>query len=448
MILHPEGNVNNNPNLLAILELFYQQGCYLDVLSKASRYIYQNERKDFKIHLVKDLNCLIRHRNSGFYKKVFLDNLFKNVGAGYDLIIGVDREGLLLGDAISRLSGTPLGLISYEILFAAEVGTDKKREENEASKNLLFAVCQDEVRAEKLSFENGIPLGKIICIPVSQRSGAATPLRSSWLRDQYGIGADKKIALYMGSIESWAGFDVILDDLGQWPDDWVLVLHGRYKLRGQFKKLKRLPRKVRQKVFLSDQPFESFEDLAVLPQSADVGIALYYPNWQGGLLGDNLKYLGWSSGKVCTYLQWGLPVLVNEIGLIAEAVRSEGLGYVVNDQKKVSTILSEISLQDLVEQSQSARRYFVEHLDFDKHAHKLTEMLRAIPIKSVISDGNDWNRVKNNIDFFYLWSFGPIYDIGFFLKKRCRKFLLFMRKSIAKFSLNFFVFLEGITQAK
>jgi len=419
LFIHPEGNVNNNPNLLAILELCHQEGCSVDVLSESWDFVYQYERDYFKLHLVKDLTCLIRHRNSGVYKRVFLNKLFMKIGTSYDLIIGVDREGLLIGSSISQLSGTPLGFISYEILFAAEIGEDKKQAERDASSDVCFAVCQDTVRAEKLAFENDLPLEKILCIPVAGRDTFQPFVRSTWLRDRYAIPPDKKIALYMGSIESWAGFDLIVEDLENWPDDWVLVLHGRYKMKGQFEKLSNLSEDIKQKVFISDQPFERLEDLAVLPLSADIGLALYSPDWTDPLTGDNLKYLGWSSGKACTYMQCGLPVLTNEDGVIAEASKVGDFGYSLPPTKRISDLLRTISRDDLEKKGRNARNFFFEHLDFSTHAHKLIKVIQTFSAAQIHRESAKWSVITRDINAFYLLSFGPVYELIRKVKKLC-----------------------------
>lgn len=417
LFVHPEGNVNNNPNLLAIINLFHQESCSVDVLSEARGFVYQQERDSFKLHLVKDLNCLIRKRKSRFFRCVFLDKLFRKIGESYDLIIGVDREGLLLGASICQLAGVPLGFLSYEILFSAEVGVEKKQEERDASRGVCFAVCQDAVRAEKLAFENDLPLEKILCIPVAGYDTLQPFVRSDWLRNKHGIPPDKKIALYMGSIESWAGFDLIVDDLQNWPDDWVLVLHGRYKIKKQFKKLSHLPENLQQKVFISDQPFARIEDLAVLPLSADIGLALYCPDWQDPLTGDNLKYLGWSSGKVCTYMQCGLPVVTNEGGVIAEASREGDFGYSLPSAMRLSDLLRSINSGDLVKKGLNARNFFLENIDFSRHAHKLIKVIDALSPEATHRVPTDWNALARGIDTFYLCSFGPVYEFFRKVKK-------------------------------
>ena len=153
----------------------------------------------------------------------------KNFG-GYDLVIGVDR-GIIEAAIIARVKRVPCGLISYEIFFEEEAGVEFKHPEREACKHIDFAVCQDEVRAGCLSKQNGIPLEKIINIPVAGRS-IRLGAKNTYFYDSLGIEKRKEIALFTGHFAGWTMIDYLAESARNWCGNWSMVLHSRGGLDG------------------------------------------------------------------------------------------------------------------------------------------------------------------------------------------------------------------------
>ena len=125
LIVHPEGNINNNPNLTAMVNAFHEEGFAVDVLAEIRGGIYQHNSGSFNLYLVNNIDFILRLlMPERFYSKA-LRHLVGWFGRSYDFIIGVDAVGIILGEIISRASGVPLALISYEIFFAGEIGADE-----------------------------------------------------------------------------------------------------------------------------------------------------------------------------------------------------------------------------------------------------------------------------------------------------------------------------------
>jgi hypothetical protein len=72
---------------------------------------------------------------------------------------------------------------------------------------------------------------------------------------------------------------------------------------------------------------------------ADLGIALYHPTYDNHWTGRIIANIGMSSGKIATYMQHGLPVLINELGEISFHVREKGLVTVIRDVSEIPGIL-------------------------------------------------------------------------------------------------------------
>ena len=120
LIIHPEGNIYNNPNLYSIIKLL-NANYSLEIFLPNLKVAYDS--LEFK-HIVKVYNkifnrifnrilwnrFLFKFFYKFFEKKYFSRDL-------YDLIIGVDQLGLLLASEFAKRIKVPFGLISYEIFF-------------------------------------------------------------------------------------------------------------------------------------------------------------------------------------------------------------------------------------------------------------------------------------------------------------------------------------------
>ena len=149
------------------------------------------------------------------------------------------------------------------------------------------------------------------------------------MNERFGIPAKRKIAVFAGSVAEWTMARKLVDSLPLWADDWVLVIHDRYGGVSEWQRVAR--QHIPNRFYISDDSFPSIEGLGHLLHGADLGIALYHPTYDSAWTGRNIANLGMSSGKIATYMQHGLPVLINELGEISDHVREKALGMVVRD---------------------------------------------------------------------------------------------------------------------
>lgn len=340
-IIHPEGNILNNPNLTGIVEILCELGYSVDIYSspqkfyqvapcKGSRLILQ---KCFPltglygelVSILSNIPGMHRLENLAKHPLVATD-IYKRIPA--DLIIGVD-DGIIEAARVAKVKDIPYGFISYELFFEEETSKQFKNLERNACENICFAVCQDPIRSKHLSKENWISLERIINIPVAGRGIKRGP-KTYYLHDRLGIDRNKHIALCIGSAGLWARTSYLLESAQNWSDDWVLVIHPRYGIN---KAVKRFCKRYNysQRIFFSLNPIPHYREFSKLVKSADIGIALYEVVPGANYAGNNLKYLGLSSGKIATYLQHGIPVVVNEVGILSEYVAKHELGFVVKD---------------------------------------------------------------------------------------------------------------------
>ena len=284
----------------------------------------------------------------------------------YDLIIGIDREGIVQAQILSRMTdNTPYALLSYEIFFEDETSSKFKQKERKACENISFAIVQDELRREHLCEQNHIPKEKVMLMPVA--AGTQKRYKKTYfLHDHLKIPREKKILLYAGAVEPWGGFPAILYILDSMlPEDWVFVVHFKYKGLAGKKPCFEL-----QKTYFSDIYLPTYHDFSDLLYSAELGLVCYYPDFANVYCGKNIGYIGLSSGKFNTYLQHGVPVLALYPSYLAEITRQYHLGIGTTDLRDID--FAEFSREDY---AQNCLDFFANHLSFE---HCKGELLTRI----------------------------------------------------------------------
>ena len=377
LIIHTDGNSFNNPTLKCVIDLLLENGCQVD-LRYPRTHAPMPEREGirflpFGINLWR-LKVAIFDRLSWRWLaelSVLLERIF--LYRRYDLIVGVDRQGLVEAGILHRSTGTPHVFFSFEIMFESETSARYKALERESAKTVSLWVVQDESRARLLETENGLsPSCKFLLPLASAGCGAQDANR---LRDRLGIPADRKVAIALGSVSGWSMTDRILQGVADWPEPWVLIVHERYGrtrelLRTQLVQYAHL---VGRRIFISDVAADMVDDLGSILSGVSVGLAFYEPDFKTPYTGRNLANLGMASGKISTYLRYGVPVILNDIGLFPGEARRHGFGRVVADPGAIGSQLDQCG--DALHVG-NARRYFAEQLDFNIHARRVWSAIR------------------------------------------------------------------------
>ena len=385
LIIHTDGNSFNNPSLKCIIDLLLEKGCEIDLRypkSEAPMPYYAGIRL-LPYGLLHWWKYLVFDR-FGFRPLVFLSVLVEKFiyYKKYDLIIGIDRQGLIEASVLNKITKTPYVYISFEISFEDETSARYKSLEKEAAKNVAIWIVQDEVRAAHLQHEIHLnPLNKILLPLASAAVGASAGVgvgKVDRTRDRLGIPDDKKVVIVIGSISKWTMASQILKCVADWPEQWVLVVHARYGrtrelLAGEFAAFADL---LDHKIFISDAATEMVDDMGSILAGVSAGLAFYKPLYgEGPYYGKNLEHLGLASGKISTYLRYGVPVIINEVGLYAEEVRQFRFGCVVERPEQIKDSLDEISHE---EYRHNALDYFVKKLDFNIYRDKLWSRFAAL----------------------------------------------------------------------
>ncbi len=355
LIVHPEGNVNNNPFLNGAVIALCGLGHHVSIISLRQEHYQYAPCPGCDLILTDGTLHL------------------SEIESGWQCVMGVDYPGMRIAAPLARQFGARLGLISFEIFFEGEVGAEEKRGEVAICRNVDFAVAQDDVRAMVLQHENRIPRDKIVTVPLAAAGSRPRSRPGGDLHRRFGLAPEIKIALLAGSLAPWSMFDEILESSAVWPDDWRILLHSRYGLKPDDRAIIALNNSMG-RILVSEDPVENLDDMGELTDNVDLGLALYAPNFRSKYTGNNLKYLGMASGKINSYLRHGLPVICTPIGLMSEAITRHRLGFVIESMVEIPSVLAGYERRAF---EQNCLDYFAAELDLDTHIKPFLDAVLA-----------------------------------------------------------------------
>lgn len=77
-----------------------------------------------------------------------------------------------------------------------------------------------------------------------------------------------------------------------------------------------------------------------------------------------------ASGKISTFLRYGIPVLMNEIGIYADLAVQYQFGLIASD---IDELADSLYAFDRIDFGENARAFYSEYLDFDNFKDLLWE---------------------------------------------------------------------------
>lgn len=348
LIIHPEGNIKNNPNLYAFTKMLVNEGYNIAIFSLYRPRIYQG-----------DLFEGARFEYYGTDRSENLKTKLRLLKLEFNHIIGID-QGIIEAARMAKVLNVSYSFLSYEIFFDKELiklnnVTDlkHKKQSKKACKNIQFAIVQDEVRKSILAEEYGIPAKRILLMPVAG-TGIRPLEKTKYFHDKLQIPVEKKVLLYMGWMDELQ-INRLTDYATYMPANWVIVVHSRYKYDGK------LPENFKaDKIYFSmDTPIENIDDMSIMLSGADAGFCSYKASFDSPFTGDNITYIGMSSGKTTTFLQYGIPVVIENMNMWDEIVPKEKIGLVLKTQQE----LENLDILTKPEIIQNCLSYFDKYID-------------------------------------------------------------------------------------
>lgn len=282
----------------------------------------------------------------------------------YAYFIGVEPLGMMTACILGEKFDTPFIYYNMELHSCPDIVSAHewaiKNIERSFHGKALFTLTQDEERARIMARENGVANDSFVMMPVCA-DGEPFRKKPNYLRQRLGLGSDKIIVLYAGSLADWAMCIEIAAAAQSWPDKYVLVFHSHGYHDPKY--MQKLRCYEGEKVLFSVTPVE-YEELSALIASADIGIALYKN------LGSNFTLIGSASGKLAHYLKSGLPVVVNNYSTISGLVNRFNCGVVVEGVEAIGNTI-ELICQDYAGMREGAFRCYESEFIFSKHFRKV-----------------------------------------------------------------------------
>lgn len=173
-----------------------------------------------------------------------------------------------------------------------------------------------------------------LLLPVTGRGGSIRK-KLDGIREKYGVPPQTKIALHLGGIYGWYSCIELAQAFSRIPG-WVLVFQGLAN-RDYLKRMRSvLEGEAIRNTIISGDFYERMADLDPILMSADIGVAWYND------ISPNFTTSGRSSGKISSYLRFGLPVIVNRYPSTEEIIAARGCGVCIDDFSQIGPALERI----------------------------------------------------------------------------------------------------------
>ena len=364
--IHHRGEFDTVPSLMGSVGLLLRDGYTIDLIFVSDPSFDAPRFDDERVRLIA-LPSLRRIPLPTSLRRIlealmlFWAAFWRSARSGYTWLAGVDPVGMIISGMMAAIFRRKLVYFNLEILFTSEITSAYirmiKSLERHFNQRCAFSIIQDQARAELLARENQIPLDTILLLPNSPL-GEASQKQSQYLRQKLGIPADQKLILHVGTLSEWTCTPELLSSSRSWPRDLALVLHSRQRGNELGLDLADHPR-----VKFSGDPVPS-QKLPELIASADVGLALYRKD-DHFMHGDNIKFVGLSSGKMAEYLRCGVPVVVTASPGLCELVEQYQCGICIDEIADLEVAIRTI-LADRAKYSLGAVRCFDEVFHFER----------------------------------------------------------------------------------
>ena len=405
--------VESSPSVVNLVKSLAREGYIVDLFSpysskEARGYSYENVnlyfdgglRKNGKPKITKQVfnfnligRCLsalyrsikLHGIKAGIFYAIFiaryltlLSHVYSVIkGRKYICFIGVEKEGLVTADLVNY-DEVPLIYYSLELYYSARPGivgglrfNILKELEAMAHHNAMATIIQDEDRAKVLFEYNKVSKDKqkTLYLPVSML-GETFKERTDFFNRRLGIPRDKKILLQLGMIASARMSLEIAKSAQDWPEDWILVMHGHF-----FENTEHQVRELNKKgnIFVSETKVP-FHDMPKVVASAHIGL-VFYKNLKQDYY--NNYYIGSSSGQLAHHLQCGIPIITLNIPSLRRVVDEYQCGLAVNDVDSIPEAAN-IIFSKYEFYRENAFRCFEARYRFDKHFRNISQFIKPL----------------------------------------------------------------------
>jgi glycosyltransferase involved in cell wall biosynthesis len=367
-IVHPPGYVGINPTIESMISFLAERGHDVHLISLNRP---RDDAAGFTSHALRAKHPWLAARwgrpLSRFWMPVFVWLEVRRTRAG--VVIAVDAAGAL-ATAVNVWFARALHVyLSLHMESLADVvrrrrygAAVRRLVERRILRRMDAVITQDDYRRRQLQEENGVEGDSIPCflVPNSHR-GRAHRHASTFYQDKLGLPLDEPVVLVAGDIGvEWSHTEFLAEcAASQNPPFYTLVMQSREPLAGSA--LRKLSALCHSRAVLSPEPVPAGE-LGSAFGSATVGAAIYTNTFHW-----NQTFVGGASGKMMSYLQAGVPVIMHDSPGVTEVIREFDCGEVLSglDCDEFNDLVRKIASAHR-HYSVNAERCFNEKYEFDQ----------------------------------------------------------------------------------
>jgi glycosyltransferase involved in cell wall biosynthesis len=367
-IVHPQGHIRSNPTIQSMISFLAERGHDVHLISLNRP---RDDAGGFTSRALRGKHPWLATRwgrpLSRFWMPIFVWLEARRTHTG--VVIVVDTPGALAA-AVSVRSTHALHLyLSLHMESLADVA--QRRRYGPVVRRLLerrilghmdALITQDDYRRRQLQNENGLEAASIPCflVPNSHR-GRARRHTSTFYQQKLGLPRDEPVVLVAGTIGAdWSHTEFLAEcAASQDPPFYTLVMQSREPLAGS--ELRKLSALCHSRAVLSPEPVPAAEVGSAFG-SATVGAAIYTNTFHW-----NQTFVGGASGKMMSYLQAGVPVIMLDSPGVTEVIREFDCGEVLSglDCDEFNNLVRKIA-SDHRRYSVNAERCYNEKYEFDQ----------------------------------------------------------------------------------
>jgi len=358
-------NIDNSPSILNLLGYLLGKGrvtLYLRNVRLFNAGILLHENLT-TINLDKDsvlIPAILRARLSGFKRS--LDD--------FDNVICFDPKGLILCNLLfpaARPYYYSLELYLKNDHFGLDYPSWLSSLERRAVRRIRGLIIQSQEKDHIFRREHALSAEiPTFILPVTYR-GTSSIEKSSYIREKFSIDSARKIALHLGGVAGWFSCIELAMQFSRLTD-WALVFHG-YQNPVYALELKNIIcRNAMVNIYVNDEQFADLKQVDEVVRSCDLGVAWYNDISLG------FRTAGHSSGKIPSYMRFGLPVIAKKYRSTLEAIEYVGAGICIDSFDEIAGAIKRIEV-DYDNYSRQARRIYDANYNFEVYTGDLERFL-------------------------------------------------------------------------
>jgi hypothetical protein len=323
--------------------------CLAQAEFEVDLYLWEEPSEKYKNLIPGNVNFIYYSRARYLWLQ---NNLLPN--KQYFCVFGLGQMGAHLANMIAVGNCCPFIYLNDEFPSGWADQLWKEREQM-AVKNAAMIIVPDAQRFDPLCQELEIgtkPYAVLPNVPIVQPS----VVMEDW-SERLNLPQDSLPFLHAGSIADWAQVPELLSSVPYWPEQAVLILHGRSAnatendYRRSLSHLESPGRVIWQTETLSENELNS------LVAYCTGNFALYRNT------GPNIEYMGYSSGKLMRSIAFGSPVIASKLTSLA-FIPEHQLGLLVNHPIEIPDAVRQI-INHRDDYSKRCQNFFNTQLCFD-----------------------------------------------------------------------------------